>query len=318
MKKCLLIILFCINVLFFCNNICAKNSIKIAGRGDFDIIATIGEFVVTKYDLNNLAKVYNTNKSIVTNVLLNDVLENYIDVLSKRIIAENAKVTISEVERGVLWSMFSNNLDIDNNISIDRYCKDKKIDKDVLLFFLESNFLWLKYIETILKPSIKVVDNYVIGVAEYMKLGNKVVKYNLSEIVLNYGNREQKELILKKMNDIYKKLNNTSFETIAFSMSKSLSAKNNGLIGWVYEKELNKEIVKNIKNVSVKSFSKPFCIGDNGGSCFIFRINEKSITIENMDEIKLNVRNYIFNQLLETKIREILNLNKSKINIIYR
>ena len=42
---------------------------------------------------------------------------------------------------------------------------------------------------------------------------------NLSEIVLNYGNREQKELILKKMNDIYKKLNNTSFETIAFSMS---------------------------------------------------------------------------------------------------
>ena len=300
------------------SKLCFADNIDIVNKNKFDIIATINEFAITKYDLENILKITTPNITKKTNKVYNESLKGYINVIKQRTIATNSKISLTENEKAHLWDFFSVNFNVKSASNIDVYCNKNNINKDILLFFLESNYLWLKYIETHIKPTIKISDNYVNDVLEYNNINNKTTNYNLSEIVLNYNNKEQKSVVIKKINDIHKKLNNKNFASIAFSTSKSSSAKNNGLIGWINEKELNSEIIQNIKNISVNNFSKPFCIGDVIGGCFIIKINNKNIENIQNSNIENEAKQYIFNQMLEVKIKDILNSNKNKFNVIYR
>lgn len=305
-------------ILYIFSNSCFANDIDIINKKKFDIIATVNEFAITKYDLENILKITTPNITKRTNKIFNDSLEGYINLIQQRIIATNSKISINENEKTNLWKFFSMNSNIKSNMNIDTYCRNNSINKDILLFFLESNYLWLKYIETNIKPTIRVGDNYINDVLEYNNINNKITKYNLAEIVLNYNNKEQKNITIKKINEIYKKLNSKNFESIAFSMSQSPSSKNNGLIGWINEQELNNEIILNIKDIPVNGFSRPFCIGDIVGACLIIKINDKNIENIQNSNIENEAKQYIFNQMLEAKIKDILNSNKNKINVIYR
>ena len=297
-----------------------SNNIDIINKKKFDIIANVNELAITKYDLDNLIRVYygkNMAKNKLTNGLYNEILNNYIDILKKRIIVLNSNVTLDEIEKKSLWDVFYKNFKVKNNVSLEDFCKKNLIDKDLFLFFLESNYLWLKYVEINIKPKVKV-ENYINDVSDYMAKTDKIVRYNLSEIVLYYNDLENKKEILNKINSIYKLLNNKNFDTIAFSMSQSISAKNNGLIGWVYENELSEIVLNNIKNLNINTFSKPFCIGNDNGSCIIFKINNKEDIINQSEDTKNGIMNYIFGQVLENNIRNILNSNKNKIKVIYK
>ncbi|MBR2141041.1 MAG: peptidylprolyl isomerase [Rickettsiales bacterium] len=298
----------------------SRDTMNIVKNKEADIVANVDNFAVTKYDLNNLIKVFNINaekKILYTNSMYNDVLDFYIDILTKRIIAEKNNIHIDEDDKNTVWNTFRSNLNI-KDISLKQFCKKNKIDENFLTFFLESNYLWMKYVEMRIKPNIKVSDKNIKEVSEYANKSSKIVRYNLSEIVLYYNNLEQKESVTQKINEIYEKLNNKNFGTMAFSMSKSTSADKGGLVGWIYENEMNSTIIDNIKNVNANSFGKPFCIGEENGGCYIFKVNDKVVEIKNSKEAEDTIRTFIFNQKLDTRVRGIINSNRQKINVVYR
>ncbi len=109
-------------IFIFCNNsIIAENKLKnIFSRNDFEIIANVNNIAITKYDLNNFIFItnYSENKKI-NNKIYNESLENYIDVLKKRIIAENKKNQLTKEEKDNLWYIITKNLNPD--LTIDKF-----------------------------------------------------------------------------------------------------------------------------------------------------------------------------------------------------
>ena len=261
------------------------------------IVASVDNIAITRYDINNLKKMFK----------INDVLDEYILILKKRLIAINNNIDITDNEKMALKSNRDNFL---KQLKIN----SKDVDANFVDFIMESNYLWSKYIEMNVKPKIVVKDSYIDNVVEYTIDNDVKNKYDLSEIVLYY-NSENKVDIEKKIKDIYNKLNDDNFSSMATSLSQSLSAKDGGHVGWVFESDLNKDMVNIIKNT--KNISKPTCIGDDNGVCIIFKINNKEKIYNISYDTRLQIKNFIFLQLLDTKILDIINNTKFIIKYDY-
>ncbi len=304
-------------IFIFYNNIAlAENKLKnIFSKNDFEIIANVNNIAITKYDLNNFIFItnYSENKKI-SNKIYNESLENYIDVLKKRIIAEKNRIELTKEEKDNLWYIFSKNLN--TSLTIDEFCKKNNLDKQFVLYFFESNYLWYKYVETVLKQGIEIDDTTVNNVLEFIAKKQFIIRYNLSEIVLYFENKEQKTKVLNRLNNIYNSLNLKNFGLTALSVSQSSSAKNNGNLGWLFENELNSNIIKSLGNSEKNSIIKPFCFGEDTGACFIFKINDREKRINISENEKNNVVNYIFSKILGEKIKNII--FSTKIDVIYK
>lgn len=263
-----------------------------------DIVASVNNFAITKYDLNNLRKLFNTK---------GPVLEDYILLIKKRFIAINNNVTLTKEEENSLKSQknaFLKSINANSN----------GVDNDFIYFIIESNYLWSKYIELFVKPTIIIQDSYIDNVIEYMANTNSKTKYDLSEIVLYY-NKDNKEKVEGKIQDIFLTLNEENFNSMAKSLSQSLSAKNGGNIGWVFESDLNSNVIDIIRNTD--SISKPACIGDLSGVCIIFKINDIEKIYNVSNELRGEIKNFIFLQLLESKVSNIINTTNFVIKYDY-
>ena len=263
-----------------------------------DIVASVNNFAITKYDLNNLRKLFNTK---------GPVLEDYILLIKKRFIAINNNVTLTKEEENSLKSQknaFLKSINANSN----------GVDNDFIYFIIESNYLWSKYIELFVKPTIIIQDSYIDNVIEYMANTNSKTKYDLSEIVLYY-NKDNKEKIKEKIEDIFLTLNEENFNSMAKSLSQSLSSKNSGNIGWVFESDLNSNVIDIIKNTD--TISKPVCIGDLSGVCIIFKINDIEKIYNVSNELRGEIKNFIFLQLLESKVSNIINTTNFVIKYDY-
>ena len=263
-----------------------------------DIVASVNNFAITKYDLSNLKKLFNTE---------GPVLEDYILLIKKRFIAINNNVTLTKEEENSLKSQKNAFLKSIN-------ANSSGVDNNFIYFIIESNYLWSKYIELFVKPTIIVQDSYIDNVIEYMANINSKTKYNLSEIVLYY-NKDNKEKIKEKIEDIFLTLNEENFNSMAKSLSQSLSSKNSGNIGWVFESDLNSNVIDIIKNTD--TISKPVCIGDLSGVCIIFKINNIEKIYNVSSELKSEIKNFIFLQLLESKVSNIINTTNFVIKYDY-
>ena len=263
-----------------------------------DIVASVNNFAITKYDLNNLKKLFNTK---------GPVLEDYILLIKKRFIAINNNVTLTKEEESSLKSQknaFLKSINANSN----------GVDNDFIYFIIESNYLWSKYIELFVKPTIIIQNSYIDNVIEYMANTNSKTKYDLSEIVLYY-NKDNKEKVEEKIQDIFLTLNEDNFNSMAKSLSQSLSAKNGGNIGWVFESDLNSNVIDIIKNTD--TISKPTCIGDLSGVCIIFKINDIEKIYNVSNELRDEIKNFIFLQLLESKVSNIINTTNFVIKYDY-
>lgn len=267
-----------------------NTNLSIASDG---IVASIDNLAITNYDLNNYKKMFN---------LKGNVLDEYLTLLKKRLISLKHNVSIGKQEKE---SLIKNYKQLLEQLGIKN---TKYISKEFIYFIVESNYLWSKYVETGLKPSINITDEYVNNVTEYLVRENIKTKYNLSEIVLYYNNLEQKIKTKEKIDKIYSRLNYENFQDVAKSQSQSLSASAGGDVGWVFENDLNKDLVSTIKNIT--DISEPVCTGDEKGMCIIFKLNSKEKIIDISEELKLQIKNFILIQMLENKIMDLLNNTK--------
>ena len=187
--------------------------------------------VEEKY-LDLLLEEFKKKLNIKTDKQLNDVI-NASDLSVKKI---EEKIQIE-----ILW----------NQLIINKFSKDIKIDKD--------------------KIKKNILEN------------NLQKEYLLSEIVFNLDN----ENLEKKFDIIKKEISNSGFENAASIYSISNTSNNGGKLGWIKINSLNKKIKKEILGTQIKNYTNPIVIP--GGFLILKIEDEKETNIVNDIEKEIEI-----------------------------
>ena len=187
--------------------------------------------VEEKY-LDLLLEEFKKKLNIKTDKQFNDVI-NASDLSVKKI---EEKIQIE-----ILW----------NQLIINKFSKDIKIDKD-------------KIKENILENNLQK-------------------EYLLSEIVFNLDN----ENLEKKFDLIKKEISNSGFENAASIYSVSNTSNNGGKLGWIKINSLNKKIKKEILETQIKNYTNPIVIP--GGFLILKIEDERETNIVNDIEKEIEI-----------------------------
>ena len=187
--------------------------------------------VEEKY-LDLLLEEFKKKLNIKTDKQFNDVI-NASDLSVKKI---EEKIQIE-----ILW----------NQLIINKFSKDIKIDKD-------------KIKENILENNLQK-------------------EYLLSEIVFNLDN----ENLESKFDIIQEEISNSGFENAASIYSISNTSNNGGKLGWIKINSLNKKIKKEILKTQIKNYTNPIVIP--GGFLILKIEDEKETNIVNDIEKEIEI-----------------------------
>ena len=236
------------------------------------IIYKIQNEIITNIDLKNEFKYL-----LVLNNRLKDIDKDTTFLISKESLIRD-KIKKIEIMKNF------KNLKIDQKyediLIKDIYLKLGLDNKDQFIEYLKKYDLKLKYI--IEKITINALWNDLIF-RKYSakieinekKIKNKIDLINqqttrdflLSEIVYEVKNKEE---INKKFIEIKKSIKDIGFENTVSLFSISASAKTGGNIGWVNEKSLSQDILKNIEKIE-GNLTQPIILPN---SILMLKINE--------------------------------------------
>jgi peptidyl-prolyl cis-trans isomerase SurA len=173
---------------------------------------------------------------------------------------------------------------------------------------VKIDILWNEFI--VKKYSSKIyVDVEKIKKRILSKDGLKTKNYLLSEIIYEIKNKDE---VKKKYTLIQKSIDEIGFENSASIYSISETSKTGGSIGWISEKSINKNIIKNIDLLNRGDISKPIIIP---GGILVLKVNDIKVTktkINYDEEFKQNV-NYERNKQFEQY--STIHFNKTKKNL---
>ena len=215
---------------------------------------------------------FNLNKIAYSNIIeikvkiQNQIITN-IDIENERKYLLFLNPKLNELENSKINNIAKESL---INSVINRLLKRKNIkDKDEFLQILSSQNLDFEdikeklYIEALWNQLIyeKYSDNVIINkedlrkniLDQVEKIGKKF-SYNLSEIVFNVEINESLEEKVSKINDSIKEI---GFENSANIYSVANTSNNGGLIGWVNEIQISKEIGIELKKLNISEITKP-------------------------------------------------------------
>ena len=265
MQKIKLLVVFIISLLFSLSANGTLIEIKVKVQGE----------VITNLDIENEInyltflnpKLRNLEKKNVLNIAKNSLIT---EIVKKR---ELEKFTNLEKENDLV-NLIENNLIAKKNIKskteFKKILSKRSLDYEQIKRKLLIEALWNQLIYT------KYSKNLVINKSELRnRIQNQIdttqkkYEYNLSEIVFE----EEIDFNLEnKIKEIKKSIKNIGFENTANIFSISNTAKNGGLIGWINELQISKNIVENIEKIKEQEISKPIKIGN---SYIIIKINKK-------------------------------------------
>ena len=253
---------------------------------DFDTIARVNDKIITKYDLKKYSTFFkeNFNQNFTDDEILDQLIEKEIKLKA----VKDEKIAFEEAEFEYFKSEFKNN----------KIKNSKEFDD-----FLKTRYLWNKLIETKIQPNINISTFEVNDSLEYLVDNPIRTRYNISQITIFQTQNSNSKNIIEKIYQEIKEKNN--FEDMAKKFSQS--KENNGNMGWVDEKEINKEIYNNIKNLAVGSTTKPIYFGDsNSGFYMLIKLNDKKQEKVAKNEDLSRVQYILYNQKLQLEIKKYL------------
>lgn len=239
------------------------------------IIAKVENEIITNIDIEH-------EKRYLT--FLNPNLEE-LQLEKKNEIAKNSLIT--EIVKKKELEKFFNFDESKNIIKIveENFLKKKKIkNKEEFLNILKNrnlNYskisaklqiegLWNQLVFKKFSKNVKIDrENLKQNIIKQFENTEKKFEYNLSEIVFQEKTNEGLEKI---MNKISNSILENGFENSANIYSISNTSTNGGLIGWVNELQISRNINENIKNLKIGSISKPIKIS---GGYLLIKINNK-------------------------------------------
>lgn len=265
------------------------------------IVIKVGNKIITSLEIKN---------KINTELVLRDLEVNQSNINKMKKIAVQALIDsrIKEIEIEKYSSINLNNVDISRQLlsisgknieALKKKFSENSLDYDIFLKDLKLQNSWQKLIFTLFGDKIIINEDEIIKELNIIKNENSNIKtYNLSEIEVSYDGDIEKEEQIKKIKQ--------SIEMIGFDQtiavhSESLSATNNGQLGYISEKSLSQEIFNNLKNLKKGNISDP-----------IVQLNK--IIFLKINEIKI-IKNENFSLDLEKK--RLINEKKNNLLKLY-
>ena len=276
MRKIIFIII-CI-VFFVLNTNLKANTIKIVAKVQNEIITNIDILNEKKYLLFLNPKLNELDKERINQIAKNSLITEIIKrkELEKYNSFESSNDIINKIEK-----KFLRNRNINSKSEYMQILENKKLSYDAIKKKIQTEALWNQLIYNKFSNNIRVDQDYLKqSILDQYKSNKNKYEYNLSEIFFtdNAGESldETVERIIANINDI-------GFENTANLLSISDTSKNGGLIGWINELQISKDIKKNIIMLKEGEISKPIKIG---GGYLLIKLNKsrelkQKINIEN-------------------------------------
>ena len=265
------------------------------------IVIKVGNKIITSLEIKN---------KINTELVLRNLEVNQSNINKMKKIAVQALIDsrIKEIEIEKYSSIDLNNVDVSRQLlsisgkNIDALKKkfsENSLDYDIFLKELKLQNSWQKLIFTLFGDKIIINEDELIKELNIIKNENSNIKtYNLSEIEVSYDGDIEKEEQIKK---IKQSIEMIGFDQTISAHSESLSATNNGQLGYISERSLSQEIFNNLKNLKKGNISDP-----------IVQLNK--IIFLKINEIKI-IKNENFSLDLEKK--RLINEKKNNLLKLY-
>jgi peptidyl-prolyl cis-trans isomerase SurA len=175
---------------------------------------------------------------------------------------------------------------INNNLSFDNYLKQ-----------VESDILWSKIVSEVMKSRIKVTEAEVKEFFEQRKFNTSIKKFSISEILISdAGNSSKKNLHLASKL-VAELRQGADFNNIVRQFSSSISAENNGEIGWVSNSDIDIKIYTAISKLNKGGYSDPILLSDG---YHIFKLLDVKTESKIADQDMSAARNAIFSHKLQS------------------
>ena len=247
--------------------------------------------------LNQEDKINYSKKSIIKEKIKKiEILNNF----------ENPEIPAEFLEK-LLKNIYTK-IGINNLDDFKKYLSLYNVDYKTVLEKIETEALWNELIVLKFSKKIKVDEKKLKEIIK--KNINKPSKsYLMSEIFFELKNKEKVD---EKYNEIKDFILEEGFENAALRYSISETAKIGGMLNWINENSLNKEIKKKLDTKKINEITKPITVP---GGFLILKVNK----IQKIKS-KKNINEELKKLIIETKNNQlnqfsIMHFNRIKVDM---
>ena len=284
---------FVIFIIFFFEDIKALEKNK--------IVVKVNDKIITSYEIKNkintelVLRNLKINQSNINN-MKNFAVQNLIDFrIKEKEIEKYNSIELDNVDISKkLQSIFSGDI----NLIKDKFLRHN-ISYEIFLKELRLQTAWQNLILMLFQDKVKINENEILIELTNLKNMNSEIKtYNLSEIEASYATEKEKK---EKIEKIVKSIKKVGFKKTVSILSESVTAANDGQLGFLNEESLSEEIYEKLKNLSVGNISDPI-------------IQSNKITFLKINEIKI-IDNKSFN--IDQAKKNLINKRKNNLYNLY-
>ena len=274
----IIITLFLI-MLFEIKNVVAVEN-KILFKVDNEIITTIDIFEEIKFLKSFNPEMNNLSKTELFEISKNSLLKNKIKKIEIMKFVKEFKVE-DKFLQNIIKHKYSK-IGINSLENFKSFLKDNSLDFEVIREKLTTELIWNDLIYQKFNKKI-VIDRDKIK-DEILQNSQKEnqIELLLSEISFSVNDKVDFQ---NKYQKILLDIENIGFKKTALVHSKSETATNGGVVGWVNENTLNENVKKTISELQIGQFSKPI---RTSSGFIILRIDDKRESV-----LKLNLNEKI-------------------------
>ncbi len=282
------------------------------------ILVKVDNAIITSYDLENKIKslLHLANQEVnQTNIdkTKNVAIQSLINLKIKQIELANFDIKENEEE-------FVKQIDRLANGDINQFKQgfiSKNLDYNFFLNELKTELKWNTLIYLIYNKKVKVEESEIQDQLEkIIKSNSSNVELKLSEIqILSNGDEEKDQ---QSINSIKDQINEFGFGLTAMRNSNSVSAKQNGNLGWINMKSFSRKIYEILNKMNIGDVSPPIISSNN--ILFLKIIDKRVSKPDKIDKSKLkkDLENRRKNELFTLYSNSHLSKIKKKIFIQYQ
>ena len=252
---------------------------------DNKIVIKIENEIITNFEIKNkiLTLLILGNQEINQkniNILKKKALESLVNLKLKRIELKNYDIKDDARQMNSYLNEIS-----ENNINSlkDKFIQNQ-VNYELFIEELKTEFKWQKFIYTIYSKKIEIDENSFEKELNQLIQNKRIIKeFELSEIEISIGNNIEETN--ERISNIVRNISDEGFENTALNYSISSTSNNKGYLGWIKDKTLNKDILKELNSIKVGEISKPL---KTQNSILFLKINNKrDLKSDEIDKEKL-------------------------------
>ena len=278
---------------------------KILFKVDNEIITTIDIFEEIKFLKSFNPEMNNLSKTELFEISKNSLLKNKIKKIEIMKFVKEFKVE-DKFLQNIIKHKYSK-IGINSLENFKSFLKDNSLDFEVIREKLTTELIWNDLIYQKFNKKIVIDRDKIKNEILQNSQKENQIELLLSEISFSVNDKVDFQ---NKYQKILLDIENIGFKKTALVHSKSETATNGGVVGWVNENTLNKNVKKTISELQIGQFSKPIRtssgfiilkIDDKRESVLKLNLNEK---IEEIIRFKTNDQLDQFSNIYFNKVKK--------------